>query len=203
MNLPPKYEEALTELVNVAYGRAAASLSELTRQRITLEVPKLEVHLLSELQPELQLSYPGEVWSIHQVFTGGMSGHALLLVDEKSAKILAAQIAGPDVENSDALQEALTEAGNIVLQAALGICGELLHIQVSFAVPGLRINSLGAMLKSLVIHQTELQYAVLVRTKFQIISKDVVGNMVVILGVTSFTKLVEAVDDWEKRGLKS
>lgn len=205
MNLPSKYEEALTELINVAYGRAAASLSELTRQRITLEVPKLEIHFLKDLKPALQQLYSGEIWSVHQVFTGVMSGHAILLVDEKSARTLAAQILREETrsDSPESIQEALTEAGNIVLQAALGICGELLHIQVGFAVPGLRIDNLGTMLNSVVVAQNELQYALVVRTRFQILSKDIVGNMVVILGVTSFTRLVEAVDEWEKRGLSS
>ena len=206
MNLPPKYREALTELVNVAYGRAAKSLSELTKQRIVLEVPKLEVHFLNEMKAVLQRLYSEEVWSVHQSFAGGMSGHAVLLVDEKSAKGLASQILGPDPADgahaAEAMQEALTEAGNIVLQAALGICGELLHIQVAFSVPGLRIETLSNMLASIIVSQSELQYALLVRTRFQVLSRDIVGNMVVVLGMTSFTRLIEAIDVWEKRGLR-
>jgi chemotaxis protein CheC len=205
VNLPPKYQEALTELINVAYGRAAASLSDLTKQRILLEVPELRVHFLSEMQEVLQQLYTDEVWSVHQIFSGGMAGHAMLLIDEKSARALAAQMLGEAIGEStkiDTLQEALIEAGNIVLQAALGICGELLHIQVGFAVPRLRIENLGAMLQSVIVTQSELQYALLVRTRFQVLSKEIVGNLVVVLGLTSFTRLVEAVDDWEKRGLK-
>ncbi|HZR21394.1 MAG TPA: chemotaxis protein CheX [Verrucomicrobiae bacterium] len=205
MNLPPKYTEALSELINVAYGRAAKSLSELTKQRILLEVPRLEVHFLSEMKTVLQRLYSEEVWSVHQSFAGGMSGHAVLLVDEKSARALAAQMLGRDPSaphEAEVVQEALTEAGNIVLQAALGICGELLHIQVAFSVPGLRVETLSKMLASIVVSQNELQYALLVRTRFQVLSKDIVGNMVVVLGMTSFTRLIVAIDAWEKRGLR-
>jgi chemotaxis protein CheY-P-specific phosphatase CheC len=134
-----------------------------------------------------------------------MSGHAVLLVDEKSARALAAQMLGQDpsgLDEVEAVQEALTEAGNIVLQAALGICGELLHIQVAFSVPGLRIETLSTMLASVIVSRNELQYALLVRTRFQVLSRDIVGNMVVVLGMTSFTRLIEAVDAWEKRGLR-
>jgi len=205
VNLPPKYTEALSELINVAYGRAAKSLSELTKQRILLEVPRLEVHFLSEMKTVLQRLYSEEVWSVHQSFAGGMSGHAVLLVDEKSARALAAQMLGRDPSaphEAEVVQEALTEAGNIVLQAALGICGELLHIQVAFSVPGLRVETLSKMLASIVVSQNELQYALLVRTRFQVLSKDIVGNMVVVLGMTSFTRLIVAIDAWEKRGLR-
>lgn len=204
MNLSPHHTEALTELINVAYGRAAASLSELTRQRIVLEVPRLEIYRIEEIKSVLAEVYDQEVWSVHQVFSGGMSGHAMLLVDEKSAKTLVGQVLGESSAESEAgsLQDVLTEIGNIVLQASLGICGELLHIQVGFSVPGLRVDTLGSMLSSVVVAQSELQYALLVRTGFQVLAKDIVGHMVVVLGMTSFTRLVEAVEDWEKRGLK-
>jgi chemotaxis protein CheC len=204
--LPDKYKDALTELINVAYGRAAASLSELTHQRISLESPKLDVYLLSEVKHALIQIYDEEVWSIHQVFAGGMSGHAMLLVDEKSATRLGARVLGESSAYNiafESVQEVLTEVGNIVLQASLGICGDLLHIQVTFSVPGLKVDTLGAMLNSVTVGQSELQYALMVRTQFQVLSSQVVGHMVVVLGMTSFSRLIEAVEDWEKRGLKA
>jgi chemotaxis protein CheC len=204
--LPDKYKDALTELINVAYGRAAASLSELTHQRISLESPKLDVYLLSEVKQALIQIYDEEVWSIHQVFAGGMSGHAMLLVDEKSATRLGARVLGESSADNiafESVQEVLTEVGNIVLQASLGICGDLLHIQVTFSVPGLKVDTLGAMLNSVTVGQSELQYALMVRTQFQVLSSQVVGHMVVVLGMTSFSRLIEAVEDWEKRGLKA
>jgi chemotaxis protein CheC len=204
--LPDKYKDALTELINVAYGRAAASLSELTHQRISLESPKLDVYLQSEVKHALIQIYDEEVWSIHQVFAGGMSGHAMLLVDEKSATRLGARVLGESSAYNiafESVQEVLTEVGNIVLQASLGICGDLLHIQVTFSVPGLKVDTLGAMLNSVTVGQSELQYALMVRTQFQVLSSQVVGHMVVVLGMTSFSRLIEAVEDWEKRGLKA
>ena len=191
----------MAELINIAYGRAAASLSELTRQKISLEAPKLELYPLAEVRPALHQLYDQEVWSVHQIFSGGMSGHAILLVDEKSAQTLGEQVLHEQAGSLDAeaLQDVLREIGNIVLQAALGICGELLHFKVAFAVPGLRVDTLGSMLSSMLVEEAELQYALMVRTKFQILSKHVSGNMVVVLGVTSFNRLIEATNDWEKR----
>jgi len=36
--------DAVTELINIAFSRAAASLSDLTRDRVDLEVPEVSVH---------------------------------------------------------------------------------------------------------------------------------------------------------------
>jgi chemotaxis protein CheC len=38
MNLTAVQEDALTEVINIGFGRAAASLSKLTGQRVQLEV---------------------------------------------------------------------------------------------------------------------------------------------------------------------
>jgi hypothetical protein len=81
----------------------------------------------------------------------------------------------------------------------LGVCGELLHVHVGFAVPSLKTESIAAMLQSAVIDKTELEYALLVRTRFRILSREVTGYMLVILGVNSFNQLLDAVDAWEKR----
>ena len=55
------------------------------------------------------------------------------------------------------------------------------------------------MLQSAVIDQKELEYALLVRTRFRILSREVTGYMLVILGVNSFNRLLDAVEAWEKR----
>ena len=201
MKLPAQQREALKELINIAYGRAAASLSTLTREPITLEVPQVDVYFLNEMVEALQQVYQEHVWSVHQIFSGPMKGQAVFVLDKKSATTLASAILRRNESNSDedAVQDALCEAGNIVLQAALGVCGELLHVHVCFAVPGLKTESIAAMLQSAVVEKTELEYALLVQTRFRILSREVTGYMLVILGVNSFNQLLEAVAAWEKR----
>ena len=46
-------------------------------------------------------------------------------------------------------REVITEVGNILLNACLGTFGNLLKVQVSFSVPHLSLESVGAILESL------------------------------------------------------
>ena len=46
-------------------------------------------------------------------------------------------------------REVLTEVGNILLNACLGTFGNLLKVQVTFSVPHLSLESLGAILETL------------------------------------------------------
>jgi len=49
MELTPTQTDALTELINIGYARAAAALSDLTGHRISLEVPEVAVHVIPEV----------------------------------------------------------------------------------------------------------------------------------------------------------
>jgi chemotaxis protein CheC len=202
LDLNHKHREALAEMINIGYGRAAAALSDLTSQRILLEAPKVEVYPIQQVKDALNEMLKGEVSSVHQVFSGPVSGHALLLVDSQAAEALTALLVEegmPAESKRAARREALTEVGNILLQASMGICGNLLEIQVSFSVPRLHIETIDDLLTSLTVGRLELQFALLVRTRFQLASAQVGGYLLVILGVTSFSRLLDQLEKWEGR----
>jgi chemotaxis protein CheC len=96
-------------------------------------------------------------------------------------------------------KEVLTEVGNILLNACLGVFGDLLHVRFTFAVPRLHLETLHSMLDSLVIGTDELRHALLVGARFRVRASEVTGCMVLVLGVTSLEQFVRAVEDWADR----
>src|SRR5579863_3620108 len=89
MDLSAEQRDSLTELINIGYGRAASALSELTGYRITLEVPKVSMHSIGEMEPMLNEIMASPVASVNQNFFGPVSGNALFLLDEGSALLLS------------------------------------------------------------------------------------------------------------------
>ena len=205
MELTSRHREALAELINIGYARAGKSLSELTGERIVLNAPMVEIHSIEVVRVALNDLVKGEVASVHQVFSGPVAGHALLLVGNDVVEVLTSRlVAGvPASEQQTARREALTEVGNILLQASMGLCGELLQVHVSFTVPRLEIETIDDMLNSISVNNQELQFAVLVRTRFELQNSQVSGYIVVILGVTSFSRLLGELDKWEARQLSA
>jgi chemotaxis protein CheC len=204
LELTAKHRETLAELINIGYGRAAAALSDLTGQRIVLEAPKVEVHSLHLVKEALKDLMKGEVSSVHQVFSGPVSGHALLLVDSQAAESLTALLVDKhdSVESMRAARrEAFTEVGNILLQASMGVCGNLLQVHVSFSMPRLHIETIDELLNSVTVEDQELQFALLVRTRFELRNSKVSGYLLVVLGITSFSRLLDEIDKWERRQL--
>ena len=200
MELTTVQQDALIELLNIGFGRAAASLSELTGHRVLLEVPQVSVHPIGELARTLRPVLEDQVASVHQIFSGQVSGDALLILDQSGAamlkELLTDEPALPLAMDASA-REVITEIGNVLLNACLGTFGNLLDVHVSFSVPQLSLESLGGILESLRVHRQGVQYALVVHAGFKLKNAEVQGYLVIVLSVASLDRLLRSVEQWE------
>src|SRR5262250_2458933 len=201
MELTERQKDALTEVINIAFARTAASLSELTGHRVLLDVPNVSIYPIGELGPALAEFLPAEVATVHQVFSGPVTGDALLLLNYDGA-ITLADLLTDGMVKSDRLntsaREVLTEVGNILLNACLGMFGNLLQVHVSFSVPRLHLDNLDDLLSSITIGSEELRYAVVVSTAFHIKDSAVSKYLVIVLRVSSLDRLIRAIEEWKQ-----
>lgn len=200
MDLTQSQEDALKELLNIGFGRAAASLSQLTGHRVLLDVPAVSIHPLAELKNVLSYVITDEVASVHQIFSGPVAGDALLVLDFHAAGILK-QLLTDDpplpLQIDASAREVLTEVGNILLNACLGTFGNLLNVQVTFSIPHLDLDTLHAVLQSLLVNREGLRYGLLVHAGFRLRDAEVTGYLVIVLSVASLDRLLKAVETWE------
>lgn len=199
MELTELQKDALTELINIAFARTAASLSDLTGNRVELEVPEVAVYPIGRLSAALARFVSGEVATIHQVFAGKVAGDAFLLLNYEGAVNLVDLLTGADAPRRrlvESSKEVLSEVGNILLNACLGVFGDLLQIRFYFTVPRLHLEALEGLLGSLVIGKDELHHALVVGARFHLQASEVTGCLVIVLGIASLDLLVQAVDNW-------
>jgi chemotaxis protein CheC len=202
MKLTAVQEDALIELLNIGFGRAASSLSQLTGHRILLEVPHVTVHPISEVSEALGRMIESDVASVHQIFSGPVSGDALLILDQSGASMLKELLTNEPalpLSLDASAREVITEVGNILLNACLGTFGNLLKVQVSFSVPHLSLESLGAILETLRINHEGVKYALVVHAGFKLRDAEVRGYLIIVLSVASLDRLIRAVEEWEQR----
>jgi len=200
VELTPVQHDALIELLNIGFGRAAASLSELTGHRVLLEVPHVSIHPIHELKAALRAFVDDQVATVHQIFSGPVGGDALLVLDFKAAGMLKELLTNepPLPLPIDASgREVLTEVGNILLNACLGTFGNILQVQVSFSVPHLNLDTLNAVMQSLLVNREGLRYALVVHAGFRLRDAEVRGYLVIVLSVASLDRLIRAVEAWE------
>jgi chemotaxis protein CheC len=202
MNLTGLQQDALVELLNIGFGRAGASLSKLTGQRVLLEVPEVAIYPVAQLDASLGKLSASKVASVHQVFTGPVAGDALLVLDEVAAstlkELLTDEPALP-LELDVSSREVLTEVGNILLNACIGTFGNLLSVPVSFSVPDIDVASLHSVVDRLVSEGDSMRYALVVTAGFKLRDAAVTGHVVIVLTVQSLSRLLLAVEQWVKR----
>jgi chemotaxis protein CheC len=197
--LDARQTDALTELINIAFGLTASKLSEISNSRIVIDAPIVSIHPIEEVASEMGLLESGDVVAVHQAFTGEISGDAMLFLDHYGAVRLS-NLLIEDILPSNSLDtakgEILTEIGNMLLGACLGVFGNLLEVRISFAVPVLHLESLKPLLTTLSI-AGEVRHAVVIATSFSIQEQEVSGQLAIALSTSSLERLIQAVDVWE------
>jgi chemotaxis protein CheC len=194
--------DALVELLNIGFGRAGASLSKLTNQRVLLEVPHVAIHPITQLTHSLGKIVVDRVATVHQVFTGPVAGDALLILDPVAAATLTELLTDVPPLSMDldpSSREVFTEVGNIVLNACIGTFGNMLEVPVSFSVPEVDVTSVNLVIDRMLESGDAFRYALIVTAGFRLRDSAVTGYVVIVLTVQSLKRLLDALETWEKR----
>ena len=203
MELNPVQHDALVELLNIGFGRAGASLSKLTQQRVLLEVPQVAIH--PDDPPERNRSsqlVDERVASVHQVFSGPVAGDALLLLDPIAAATLTellTDVPPLSLDLDPSSREVFTEVGNIVLNACIGTFGNMLERAGVVLGPGRRRHAAcTTVIDRMVESGDALRYALVVTAGFRLRESAVTGYVVIVLTVQSLKRLLDALDRWQR-----
>jgi len=203
MNLTAQQTDSLEEFINIAFSRTASSLSEITGHRVLLDVPKVEVYPIETVAENLVRFLPGDVASIHQPFDGAIAGDAFLILNYEGAVKLTDLLTDEESvtdELDESAREVLTEVGNILLNACLGMFGNVLKVHVGFAVPNLHLESLTDLIDTVQKERDGLTHAIVVYTSFRIRESSIQGYLVLVLSVVALNRLVLEIGKWEENG---
>jgi chemotaxis protein CheC len=200
MILSEQQTDALGEFINIAFSRTASSLSEITGHRVLLDLPKVEIYPIEEVGSNLSRFLPGDVASVHQPFDGSIAGDAFLILNYEGAVRLSELLtdgAIPKSQMDESSREVLTEVGNILLNACLGMFGNILQVRVSFSVPELHLESLGEIIDTLRRQRDGITHGIIVYTSFRIRESSVTGYLVIVLSIVSLQRLITEIERWE------
>lgn len=127
------------ELINISYGTATASISEILNAFATLKVPKINIVSSSKLKHYLEdrVNIEDEQFVATQHLLGDISGENLLLINRTSAINLARgfEIDDSEIDNDDVLFDIILEVINILSSTALIKLSKSLNLTVSFEPP--------------------------------------------------------------------
>jgi chemotaxis protein CheC len=193
MILTEQQDDALSELLNIAFGRAAATLSELAEQRVLLDTSSVALCETSALEEALSRLVAGQGATVHVDFAGPVSGDAFLVLDQDDASLLVDLLRsalGAPLDVS--YQEALEEAGNILLNACLGTLGNLLQANVGFSAPHFYPGALALALDALKMGRS--RYALVASTVIRLQELAVSGHLLIVMDATEMERLLQAAN---------
>jgi chemotaxis protein CheC len=191
-----EFDDALSELVNIGVGRAAATLGTMVKERIDLSVPKVMTISFQELSYHLgleqELSDEPTVSIVQQPFQGKVGGTASILFPVSSARKLVGLLTDGALSSEELdleMEAALTEVGNILINGVMGTIGNITGMEINFQLP-----------EYLKCSRDELEHAfqdrdlMLAMVLIAISGQEIKGHLILLFDLPSLECLQEFVD---------
>ncbi|NLP44206.1 MAG: chemotaxis protein CheC [Peptococcaceae bacterium] len=165
MKIPAMRLEALKEIGNIGTGNAATSLSALLQTRVNMEVPKVWLVPVENLEKAL-----GELDAIRVVLylkvEGDAPGKAVFVFSLSSAQAIVQTLLRtpepPDLFANELAQSALQEVGNILVSSFIVALSQFSGVNLQPSVPALGIDMIGAMIDSILLEEGKIDENVLI-----------------------------------------
>lgn len=139
-HLSPLQHDALCEIFNISVGRAAAAMSGLVGEEVSLSVPAMRFCSVDALSERMGMAEWQRVDAISQQFKGSFEGDALLMFPDDDGmevvRLMLAKLKQP-VDIDELAGDALVEIGNLLLNACLSALADIMAEEFNFAIPSL------------------------------------------------------------------
>jgi chemotaxis protein CheC len=182
--------DALTELVNIGVGRAAASLRELVGEQVFLSVPLVSAVSKPEAAKLIRGPEGRHLIAVRQAFDGEFSGRALLIFPEANSLELVRAVAGDHLSLEDIAElehEALAEIGNIILNGCMGTISNLLQRSLTMSLPEI-LRGAGSDFFDLSAPTSE-DIVLFIRINFILRGREIGGYVALVMDLPSLSAL--------------
>jgi chemotaxis protein CheC len=202
--ITPIEKDALQEIMNIAFGQAAADLSDVINHSITLTVPYIELLHFKEISPLINREIAGSMnmSMIKQFFSGRFSGTSVLIFPHGEGKKLLqmfdenAGIINDSGYDSDMLEkETLIEISNIIMGACISKIAQLLGDVVSYSPP--HYYPQDHIYKTLeAAFKDRSSFAIFLKTRFYFQQFDATGFLFLICDPVALDWLKKAIEEY-------
>ncbi len=135
--------DVLQELMNIAYGNAAAVVAEMLDAFASLSIPDIKIMNTSELLNQFQSLKSESYFFSTQAFVGAFSGESAFFIDSESAKNLSTHL---ELESEDDLDDAILELTNVLTSSLTTRLAQEMNTEVKFSLPNISkipLNEMG------------------------------------------------------------
>ncbi len=194
-----EHQEVLSELINIAFGSATATIADLFDNFATLHVPDISFIALEDLDEFIckDFNYQ-EIYTTTQQFKGQFQGETVFAIDQESAQNMQKSIFADDDTDQeeflsvDELKQSILEISNILSSSCIGKLAELLTTNVTFAPPSIEFS------KNLMKPNRDKPYTqvIVISTVLDFKEMKILGKLFILFTDEMFTWLETALEDF-------
>ncbi|MBW1838807.1 MAG: chemotaxis protein CheC [Deltaproteobacteria bacterium] len=194
--------DALREILSIATGNAATSLSTMIGKRVDITVPNVMVEAIEKI-PEVLGGREKKCTVVYFSVSGQVSGSIFLILSSSESLRLANMLTGRKETHTGSLGEmelsALKELGNILSGSYIMVLSQELKLKTRYSIPGLASDMLGAIFDEILAHLfLEAENAVIMESEFIVRGEVSRGHLVLILPLNAVNTIIKALGNWGK-----
>ncbi len=189
-------KDGIGELLNIGMGNAAESLSQMVGEEVLLSVPDIQLLPTSDVEEQLS-NAKTEMSAVSQEFEGAFKGNALLLFPEdKSLELVWALLQGsvPKEEVAELEEDALSEVGNVIINACLGTLSNMLKDTINSDFPQFRRGQYIKIIDELSNKDDKDPVMLFMHIDFKLKTKDIDGYVAIVMDVGSLEEFLTKID---------
>lgn len=136
--------DALVEIFNLGVGQAAAAMSRIVNEEVTMSVPQIAFQSRAEVAKTLGSGEGRRICAIAQQFEGAFNTEAFLMFPEEKSLEIVRLMVGQSLsleELGEMEQEAMNEIGNIILNACMGTLANASGKELHGSLPSYHVGT--------------------------------------------------------------
>lgn len=186
--------DALTEVFNIGVGQAAAAMSRMVKEEVTLSVPTISFMSRNAVAEALTEDVGQRICSVSQRFEGAFDTDAILMFPESKSLEIVRMMIGEEIpldELTDLEQEALSEIGNIILNALMGTLANVFNSEFSSSLPVFHLGTSSEILPA--GSESGGEVVMLLRIDFNLVQRQIQGYVAFLLDISSMRGLKDSI----------
>ena len=204
MKLTELQHDALLEIFNIGVGHAAASMSDIVHEEVSMSVPSISFLNRADAAALLGTRESARVCGVSQHYDGAFQTEAILMFPEDKSLDIVRLMVGESVplkELTEMEQEAMSEIGNIILNSCIGTLANIFGQELNGSLPQYHV---GTSEEILTASGGQAETVVLMlHIDFILEKHQIHGYVAFILDVTALHDLQEQVDRYIAKAMGS
>jgi chemotaxis protein CheC len=187
--------DALVEIFNMGVGNAASAMSNIVNEEVTMSVPTITFQSRTDAATSLGNKESRRICGVSQRYQGAFNTDAILMFPEEQSLEIVRLMVGESVSNEELTemeQEAMSEIGNIILNACVGILANIFKRELQGSLPSYLVGSSSDILEVNVDSSEDV--VLMLHIDFNLERHQIHGYVAFLLDMSAMLDLQQHID---------